>query len=162
MELQETRAKARGLIAALQKPMIASTWINGCPADQVSSSDRGLQYGDGLFETITCLDGRPRWLPLHLQRLRRGCERLQLPFADFERLGGRDYRDGERPGRCIVKVILTRGPSAAAGLSSGRRRATDADPRSLRMAARGCVGSRSAFASVSRASDWAATRCWRV
>ncbi len=95
--------------------MIASTWINGCPADQVSSSDRGLHYGDGLFETITCLNGRPRWLPLHLQRLRRGCERLQLPFAEFEPLAAEITAMASGLGRCIVKLILTRGPALQRG-----------------------------------------------
>ncbi|MCG7946511.1 MAG: aminodeoxychorismate lyase, partial [Candidatus Thiodiazotropha taylori] len=26
--------------------------IDGLPADQIPITDRGLQYGDGLFETI--------------------------------------------------------------------------------------------------------------
>ena len=41
--------------------------------------DRGLHYGDGLFETIACLDGQPRLLDRHLERLAAGCERLGLP-----------------------------------------------------------------------------------
>ena len=44
----------------------------------VSALDRGLHFGDGLFETIACVDGRPRFLPLHLERLAFGCERLQI------------------------------------------------------------------------------------
>jgi 4-amino-4-deoxychorismate lyase len=64
----------------------AATLIDGRPGDQVSVAERALQYGDGLFETISCVDGTPRWLPLHLQRLRRGCERLRLSFTDYTAL----------------------------------------------------------------------------
>jgi 4-amino-4-deoxychorismate lyase len=95
--------------------MMTSTRINGRAADQVASNDRGLMYGDGLFETITCVDARPRWLALHLQRLRRGCERLQLPFADFAALAGEIEAMANVADRCIVKLILTRGPARQRG-----------------------------------------------
>ena len=54
--------------------------IDGQPGERVAAGERALQYGDGLFETITCCDGQPRWLERHLQRLREGCRRLQLRF----------------------------------------------------------------------------------
>jgi 4-amino-4-deoxychorismate lyase len=89
--------------------------INGRAAHHVESGDRGLQYGDGLFETIVCRDGEARWLDLHLQRLQQGCERLRLAFRDFEALraeiGG--LAGGQR--RCIVKVIVTRGTATRRG-----------------------------------------------
>jgi 4-amino-4-deoxychorismate lyase len=89
--------------------------INGRAGHRVDSADRGLQYGDGLFETIACHDGRARWLELHLERLQRGCERLQLAFRDFAALraeiGG--LAAGQR--RCIVKVIVTRGSATRRG-----------------------------------------------
>ncbi|MBS0389137.1 MAG: aminodeoxychorismate lyase, partial [Proteobacteria bacterium] len=34
--------------------------VNGQPATQVSALDRGLQYGDGLFETLRCEQGQLR------------------------------------------------------------------------------------------------------
>jgi len=40
--------------------------INGLPGDTVSAADRGLAYGDGLFETVRVIDGRPILLDLHL------------------------------------------------------------------------------------------------
>jgi 4-amino-4-deoxychorismate lyase len=89
--------------------MSTTTWINGHAADQVASEDRGLQYGDGLFETISCLAGRPRWLALHLQRLRAGCERLQLRFDAFEALGAEITALAAAQERCVIKLILTRG-----------------------------------------------------
>lgn len=88
---------------------MASSWINGAQADRIGDEDRGLQYGDGLFETITCIDGRPRWLALHLERLRRGCLRLQLRWDDFQMLGAEIQAHTPAEGRCIMKLILTRG-----------------------------------------------------
>jgi 4-amino-4-deoxychorismate lyase len=93
----------------------AMSWVNGLPSDQVASVDRGLQYGDGLFETITCIDGRPCWLEWHLMRLRRGCERLGIGFHGFEALGAEIAARAEGSGRCILKLILTRGSAVRRG-----------------------------------------------
>lgn len=49
----------------------------------VSVFDRGFLYGDGLFETILILNGKPfRW-PQHLQRFRQGAAflKIKLPFT---------------------------------------------------------------------------------
>jgi 4-amino-4-deoxychorismate lyase len=51
-------------------------WINGRVGRELTVLDRGLQYGDGLFETMACQSGRVRFLPLHLARLRQGCAPL--------------------------------------------------------------------------------------
>ncbi|MDQ6645933.1 MAG: aminodeoxychorismate lyase, partial [Pseudomonadota bacterium] len=60
----------------------ARVWVNGEPADQVSAQDRGLAYGDGLFESIRVLAGSaPLWLR-HMQRLCESCVRLRLPRPD--------------------------------------------------------------------------------
>ena len=98
---------------------IGMTLVNGRRADQVSTAERALHYGDGLFETISCRDGRPRWLALHLQRLRHGCERLQLPFRDYDALG-RDIAElaAWQP-RCIVKAIVSRGSATRRGYGPG-------------------------------------------
>ncbi|WP_119396370.1 aminodeoxychorismate lyase [Salinibius halmophilus] len=54
--------------------------IDGKPA-QTPALDRGLLYGDGLFETIRLVDGRvPLWSH-HWQRLSRGMEVLSMPFS---------------------------------------------------------------------------------
>jgi branched-subunit amino acid aminotransferase/4-amino-4-deoxychorismate lyase len=45
-------------------------------------TDRGFTLGDGLFETVLVVDGQPRWLELHLARLRAGCEVMGLPKPD--------------------------------------------------------------------------------
>ena len=39
---------------------------------ELDGNDRGLMYGDGLFETFRVHDGKPVWWPEHWQRLLRG------------------------------------------------------------------------------------------
>jgi 4-amino-4-deoxychorismate lyase len=86
--------------------------------------DRGLHFGDGLFETIACIGGRPRFLEDHLRRLAHGCERLSIAVppvelrAEIERLAaGHD--------RVLVKVLYTRGPATARGYApTGKERPT--------------------------------------
>ncbi len=84
--------------------------INGQPAGHVSALDRGLQYGDGLFETIAVRDGAPRLLDRHLRRLEDGCRRLRIPPPDPELLT-REAADlcADAP-RAALKIVVTRGP----------------------------------------------------
>jgi 4-amino-4-deoxychorismate lyase len=92
-----------------------SALIDGRAGDSIDCSDRGLQYGDGLFETICCRDGQARWLPLHLERLQQGCARLRLPFREFELLRGEIGGLAAGQQRCLVKVIVTRGAATRRG-----------------------------------------------
>jgi len=94
---------------------LIATLINGHAGGGIDSADRGLQYGDGLFETIACRDGAPRWLALHLERLQQGCERLRIAFRDVDLLRAeiRGLAAGQQ--RCIVKVIVTRGTATRRG-----------------------------------------------
>jgi 4-amino-4-deoxychorismate lyase len=93
--------------------------INGRPGEQVSAAERALHYGDGLFETISCVQGRARWLSRHLQRLRLGCERLQLPFTEYaaleQEIAALARRVSTAAQRCIVKVIISRGVAVRRG-----------------------------------------------
>ena len=89
--------------------------INGRPAAEVSVLERGLHYGDGLFETIACLNGRARLLDRHLQRLAGGCARLGIAPVDLAAIA-REVREAARDAdRAVVKVLLTRGPATARG-----------------------------------------------
>jgi 4-amino-4-deoxychorismate lyase len=90
-------------------------WVNGRPDGGLSLLDRGLHYGDGLFETIACLGGRPRFLDLHLERLARGCARLGIENPDAAELRHEILAVAAGAPRAIVKVLLTRGPAAARG-----------------------------------------------
>jgi 4-amino-4-deoxychorismate lyase len=57
---------------------VVQSLINGQVADVIDIANRGLAYGDGLFETIRIIDQNPVWLDQHLARLHRGCDRLKL------------------------------------------------------------------------------------
>lgn len=95
-----------------------AVWVNGRPDAALSPVERGLHYGDGLFETIACLGGRPRFLSLHLERLRAGCARLGIRFPDPEELRHEILALAAGAGRAIVKVLLTRGPALARGYAT--------------------------------------------
>jgi len=87
----------------------------GQPGNALSVLDRGLHYGDGLFETIACEHGRPRLIERHLQRLASGCERLGLVPVDSAALA-REVRElAAGTSRAIVKLLLSRGVSRARG-----------------------------------------------
>lgn len=83
--------------------------VDGVADGVLSPLDRGLAYGDGLFETIRFVAGRaPLWLR-HLQRLRESCVRLQLPAPD-ESLLAREAAEVTRGmDDAVVRIILTRG-----------------------------------------------------
>jgi 4-amino-4-deoxychorismate lyase len=95
--------------------MSADTLVNGLPGDSVSAADRGLQYGDGLFETIACRNGRARWLPLHLARLHRGCARLGIEPPPEAIIGHEIGLLAAGHAACIVKLILSRGIARGRG-----------------------------------------------
>ena len=99
--------------------------LNGSPAQQVSPFDRALHFGDGLFETIACRAGRPRFLSLHLERLLLGCQRLGIDSGDFAEVRAEVSSLAREVENAIVKVILTRGTALARGYGvTGREKAT--------------------------------------
>ena len=98
--------------------MAIKALINGKVQAGLAIDDRGLQYGDGVFETIAVAEAGPLCLAEHFSRLREGCERLSIPPPAFPVL--RDEvalvsnvlssgsGSGSSPG-AVVKIILTRG-----------------------------------------------------
>ena len=89
--------------------------LNGQPlVEGVSPYDRGLHYGDGLFETIVCVKGQARLLSLHLERLSLGCERLRIALGDVAPLRA-EIQNVAAAGEALVKVIVTRGEAVARG-----------------------------------------------
>jgi 4-amino-4-deoxychorismate lyase len=88
------------------------TLVNGKPGDTIGVTDRGLQFGDGVFETIAVIDGRPRHWQLHMARLQRSLAKLKFhdrPDPDLlyhEAIG----LCADQP-RAVLKLIITRGDS---------------------------------------------------
>lgn len=83
--------------------------VNGQLSDSVSALDRGLSYGDGLFETIRFEAGQAPLWPQHMQRLAIGCERLHLPAPDTELLWQEAQQVGAGQSRFVLRITLTRG-----------------------------------------------------
>lgn len=54
-------------------------WLDGSPAAALPLPDRGLDFGDGLFETLLLRDGVPLYPDFHLRRLQRGLQTLSFP-----------------------------------------------------------------------------------
>ncbi|MDF9621009.1 aminodeoxychorismate lyase [Pseudomonas entomophila] len=85
-------------------------WIDGQPATAVNLQNRGLAYGDGLFETIAVRGGRPSLLAQHLDRLALGCQRLVID-VDLAVVRDELVRYASQLGEGVSKLILTRGDS---------------------------------------------------
>lgn len=85
-------------------------WLVNGRETGVDPADRGLAYGDGLFETMAAADGRIRWLDYHLERLEHGCRRLAIDPPDRGLIGAEIAAHCPHAGRAIVKLIVTRGP----------------------------------------------------
>ena len=87
-------------------------------------ANRGLAYGDGVFETMRVHRGElPLW-PRHLARLREGAERLgiRLPGIEFIEARVAEFIAGCDAG--VLKLLLTRG-SGGRGYSAAS--ATEAE-----------------------------------
>ena len=83
--------------------------INGVETEQLSASDRGLQYGDGLFETLAVFQGQAQLWQTHMARLQEGCGRLKLPAPDVGVLLSEVERLCAGHERGVVKIIIPRG-----------------------------------------------------
>ncbi len=83
--------------------------INGQPGHSIDITDRGFQYGDGLFETILLYQNRLVFFDRHMNRLQQGCSRLGIPFPGTELLYDEAMVLVRNASEGIVKILLTRG-----------------------------------------------------
>lgn len=90
---------------------MSSWWINGNSGENIAVSDRGLAYGDGLFETVAVRDGACRLLDLHLERFYSSCERLLLPLPAENLLRQAIDHGRGHVNTGSLKIIYTRGSS---------------------------------------------------
>ena len=88
---------------------MAQYWINGTPGRLVDITDRGLAYGDGLFETIAIRHSAARFLDLHLDRLYAGAARLKLAAPDRDSLHTQLVTAATGLDEGVLKLIMTRG-----------------------------------------------------
>lgn len=83
--------------------------INGERRHCIDVADRGFQYGDGLFETLEVLNGKPLFLERHLRRLANGCRRLLIPVPDKSVLADEAMQVSASAEHAVLKIIVTRG-----------------------------------------------------
>ncbi len=87
----------------------ARVLVDGCANDQVSAMDRGLAYGDGLFETIRFVGvDAPLWRR-HMRRLDEGCHRLRLALPDPAVLWSEALAVSTDMAHSVVRITVTRG-----------------------------------------------------
>jgi 4-amino-4-deoxychorismate lyase len=90
--------------------LIGRRLVNGVEGASISADDRGLQYGDGLFETMAAANGKVLRLDRHLARLAEGCHRLGMPTPSSDQIESDCVRVLEGLGAAVVKLVVTRGP----------------------------------------------------
>ena len=89
------------------------TQVDGMMTDQLPTSDRGLMYGDGLFETMRLQAGQYSHLEQHLQRLLAGCRQLSIPVSP-ETIESQlqiflTKLQHQALDNAVIKLIITRG-----------------------------------------------------
>jgi 4-amino-4-deoxychorismate lyase len=104
-------------------------WVNGKAVANSKAAldvmDRGLNYGDGLFETTLIHSGQIRFIDSHLARLREGCKRLRLSCLERALLE-EIVQIASTTQEGILKIVLTRG-------SAGRGYRPDPNTESTRI-----------------------------
>jgi len=83
--------------------------LNGESRHSIDISDRGLQYGDGLFETLEVLNGKPLFWQQHLARLQKGCKKLLITCPDTRLLHQEAQQVIKQTQQGVLKIIITRG-----------------------------------------------------
>ncbi|MGB1109735.1 MAG: aminodeoxychorismate lyase [Gammaproteobacteria bacterium] len=98
--------------------------IDAQETDQISLTDRGLHYADGLFETIAVSHGQAILADAHLSRLSAGADRLGITVPDWRQVEHTVHSSVAGVERGVLKLILTRGSGGR-----GYRPPTPAEPR---------------------------------
>ncbi|MFD9736899.1 aminodeoxychorismate lyase [Umezawaea sp. NPDC059074] len=91
-------------------------------APLVRVDDLGLMRGDGIFETVLVVDGKPREMDPHLDRLARSAAMLDLPEPDraaFERAATLVLDNWSGGQEMALKLVYTRGVEGGDGTPTG-------------------------------------------
>lgn len=82
--------------------------LNGEISSLVATTNRGLNYADGLFETLVVRNSRPLRWQSHMDRLGVGCERLGLAMPSQVVLLREVQTVSAGLPEAVVKIVLTR------------------------------------------------------
>jgi len=100
-------------------------WINGRKSAKIDYRDRGLQYGDGVFETMRVRRGQIRLMQYHVERLDMSCRQLDIAGPSLRALRRELARIAALRSEGVLKLIVTRGASSSRGYRpTGRERCT--------------------------------------
>lgn len=108
-----------------------NTRVDGVAATQLAADDRGLAYGDGLFETLRVINGVAPWWDRHMRRLREGCERLRIPMPASDMLLSDLEAVTVGVPDAVARITVTRGSGPrgyAAPMAPATRRVVRASP----------------------------------
>lgn len=86
-------------------------WLNSLPVDGIDIANRGLAYGDGVFETILCHYGKSAMWRSHQARLQNGLNVLGITQPDLGWLS-KVFEAAQAHPYAVVKLIVTRSGSA--------------------------------------------------
>lgn len=100
--------------------------INGEPHTSIAATDRGLHYGDGVFETLAVHHNKPQFWHVHMERLQEGCLRLGIPPPDVRTLQDEATELCREYDKAVIKIIITRGSGGR-----GYRAPEQPDPQRL-------------------------------
>jgi 4-amino-4-deoxychorismate lyase len=101
-----------------------TSWVNGREGATVDCRDRGLNYGDGLFETMRVRRRSVRFLDYHLERLEEGCRRLSIADPNLRRLRRELNKAAARRVDGVLKLVVTRGIGERAYRPTGQEKTT--------------------------------------
>ena len=89
------------------------TLVNGIHQEHISTQDRGLQYGDGFFETIAVYQKSPLNIDTHLRRLAFACDSLGFNKPDLETIESQAKslinENCAAADKAVLKISYTRG-----------------------------------------------------
>lgn len=93
------------------EPLLAH--VNGIESKRISIADRGLAFGDGIFDTLLWRHSQPQFLSLHIDRLVQGLQVLRIALSRrrleealdnfFVALKAHNLADA------VIKTIVSRG-----------------------------------------------------
>ena len=103
----DAQSEYRG--AAALNPMASAVYEGDARIESISLANRGLNYGDGVFETMRVHRGElPLW-PRHLARLAEGAQRLGITLPERAFIEARLHELCTGVDAGVIKLLLTRG-----------------------------------------------------
>ncbi|KRE79235.1 aminodeoxychorismate lyase [Arthrobacter sp. Soil763] len=112
---------ARATVLVFLDPAFENGRIADASRPQLMATDQGATRGDGVFESLLAVGGRPRKLPAHLARLAGSARTLELDIPDGDtwrraiETAITEFRGADAAGddEVVVKLLATRGVEGA-------------------------------------------------